>query len=302
MAAKVKWVRFRSNKAGALVRGSDPVLLDHFDRDMHMDRAVWLTSALEAPKWGTVQSYDGAAMSGGLLHNIAVAPRTMKQSSFFPLLRRIEITAGKCPPLRAVWAALAEEGYYVARDGKLRDKSIGAAISGRRVRALFTPPNGNVPRQGEHWQQARRWALLFHELLAHPKARRGQIQYAAEWMASSRTELEMQGYGAQYLDSPIGIRSETLDPHLDLGMAVYHSFSVNGPSPAAKALAWALKRETPESDPPAFAALLVRKLGTSSFGVWKERRYPHTRKAVLRGVKAGLWTKAVADTVIPYRK
>ncbi len=305
----VRHVRFRKTKAGALVRGTDSVSLDDFDLSMHMDRAVWLTSQLEAPSWGMVQSYDGAAMSGGLLHNIAVAPKTMTQSSLFGLLRRIEVMTRRCPPLTALWNALEQEGYYVARDGKLRSRATGHPVPGRTIRNLFTPNNGNVPaptRRGKNqkWEQAKRWALRFHELLAHPATRPAQVAYAAEWMAKSRTALEMKGYGSHTtgLDSPIGLRAEALAHELDLAMCVYHSFSVNGPGPAARALTGALRSvgdTVHREDVGKFAASLVRRLGRSSYGKWREKRYPHTRRAVSKGVKAGLWPRSVANAIVP---
>lgn len=304
MTIRVRHVQFRPNKAGALIHGTDPVEPDDFDLAMHCDRAVFLTSRLEAPKWGTVQSYDGAAMSGGLLHNIAIAPRTMQQGSLFELLRQIEVTTGdtrsRTSPNRSVrelWDALRHHGYFVGRDGKLRTLDTGGLVSARDIRALFTPPNGNVPRSGEHWVAARHWAVLFHQLFADPATRRGQISYAAEWMARSRADLEIEAYDAYTdADTIIDLPAHLLDPAIDLAMCVYHSFSVNGPTPAARALKWTLGRATPGDEPVRFGELLCRKLGTTKHGVWRERRYPATRRAARR---MELWTKDLVDRLLP---
>ncbi|HEY5658271.1 MAG TPA: hypothetical protein VIY27_10845 [Myxococcota bacterium] len=291
MSVRVRHIQFRKTKAGALIHGTVPVTPDAFDLELHMHRAVYLTSALEAPKWGTVQSYDGAAMSGGLIHNIALMPKTMTQGSFFGLLRRIELTARDPRPFQIIWRNLAAEGCYVAQDGKLRRTDNGKLVSGRAIRALFTPPNGNVPKRGPHWETAKAWAIAFHELFTHRSTYLAQIDFAAEWMARGRGALEMSVYNDHGVggDSPIGVRAAALPPDVDLAMAVYHSFSVNGPGPAGTAL----KRARDKSD---FARRLIRNLGTSSYGVWKEKRYAHTRRAVR---KAGLWDAKLVSALMP---
>ena len=55
----------------------------------------------------------------------------------------------------------------------------------------------------------------------------------------------------------------------------------------------ALKRARDKSD---FARRLIRNLGTSSYGVWKEKRYAHTRRAVR---KAGLWDAKLVSALMP---
>lgn len=290
---KVRHIQFRDDKAGALIHGSIDVELAHFDVRLHMHRAVFLTAMLESPKWGTVQSYDGAAMSAGLIHNIAVAPRTMAQGSLFALLREIEVSIRPPDPfgmpglndhLEELWSALRDSGFYVAQDGKLRSFDTGSLVAGDDIRATFTPLDGNVPKIGPLWEQARRWALLFHRLFSDRSTFRAQIDFAAKWMAEGRSDLEMSIYRRYGVggDSPIGVQAAALPADIDLAMSVYHSFSVNGPTPAARALerAWPMRDER-------FARALLHHLGSSDYGRWATHRYQATRRAALRMAREG---------------
>jgi hypothetical protein len=292
--ATARHVQFRSNKAGALVPGRIPVELAHFDTTMHMHRAVWLTSAMEAPKWGTVQSYDGAGMSGGLIHHIALAPKTMEQGSFFGLLRRIELTTVNLAARKEIASNFASEGCFVAQDGRLRATGTGRLVTGHQIRKLFTPPSGNVPSTGPAWEQAKRWALLFNKLFEHRDTYRAQIEFAAEWMARGNALLEWTVYTQAGVagDSPIGVRADTLEPIVDLALCVYHSFSVNAPGAAAKILERTRHLREPWHE-------LVRGLGRSNYGAWRAKRYPATRRAARLGAKAGLWSEALVRDLLP---
>ena len=292
--------------SGCLVRGVRPFAAPA-DVELHLDRAVWLAAQLEGPKFGTVQSYDGCGISAGLLHNIAVLPKSLEQGSLFALLRRMIVSTANLPsvPLDALVHALAEVGWAVAHDGKLRTSS-GVLVSGAAIRNEFAPPNGKVPNKtGADWAKAARWAAIFHEAFADPLTERGQIDYAIEWLAAGNRADELAVYRRfipqPTLDSAVALRSRRLPPEVDFAMCVYHAFSVNAPAPAATAL----KSVATETDPRRFAKKLIRKLGTSTYGAWKDEpgdggnRYDKTRLAAQRLGNLDLWPSGMMNELMP---
>lgn len=300
MSSTARWVRYK-DWSGIAISGSVEFVRPLTEN--HMERAVWLTSRLEAPRWGSVQSYDGAGMSGGLLHNIAVLPRDLSQGSLFPLVRAIMDDGGTahCGALRELTEALAVEGWHIAVDGKLRDRN-GALVGGRQIRRTFTPVDGVVPRSGPAYKVAVRWAQLFHNLLSSQLTFRAQSLYAIRWLVSGNKQDELSVYRAwttPQLDSMIEVSSSALPAEVDLAMCVYHSFSVNGPAPAATALRAALPHV---QNPTRFASTLIRRIGTSSYGRWhddpkdKQSRYDTTRLHVWR---SGYWESTLARQLMP---
>jgi len=273
--------------AGCLVRGTVPITAPS-DPTNHMSCAAFLTSRLEAPTFGLVQSYDGAGISGGLLHNIAVMPRSLEQGSLWTLVRRILDDGPATPSRTALVQALADMGWEISVDGKVRDAR-GQVVGGRVLRNWIAPPEGVVPKTGPNWEQAAKVALLFHNLLADPTSFRAQERYSIEWLCAGNKAAELDVYSkyTRYVvDSAVGIPVAQLPPAIHTAMCVYHSFSVNGPAPAAQALATAKRRMT--EDPSLFAKFLIRLLGTSDFGKWHDEhgtsppsnRYDSTRIAV----------------------
>jgi hypothetical protein len=279
---KVRWVKFKSY-SGVKIAGTKDVPLP--TTNLHMDRAYYLTAMLEAPKFGSVQSYDGAGMSGGPLHNIAVYPRNLKQGSLFPLLRRLEIGSASLP-LEQLWSALKDQAWFVARDGLLRRTTDGTVVSGREIRNVFSPVNGRVPRRGPKREAAEQWALLFHNLLSHPSTFLAQKEFAIEYLIKSQSSVEELYYRSRDLH---GLRAGFgISTRQDLALCVYHSFSVNGPSPAARSLQWTLNQTQHNTGLARFAPLLIWKLGTNRYGRWREARYSRTR---IKAYQSGLWPR-----------
>lgn len=296
--------------SGIMLRGTVPIMMTDFaplngGRPVnHMDRAVWLTSQVEAPKWGTVQGYDGAAMSAGLLHNVSVLPKNLSQGDMFGLLGKIfdyaAAAGGANVAVTNMKQSLAAKGWTVAKDGVLRLAS-GVPVSGQAIRDEFSPPDGKVPQQGPQYDQAKRWATLFHDLFSDPGTRRAQIDFAATWLARGQGQTEMSIYQKYVagLDSPIHLPSASLPASVDLAMCVYHSFSVNAPAPAVDCLTHARDSTATADD---FAASLCRRLGTRAFGKWTDQpgdgddRYDRTRKAVWA---SGIWDTALAHKLMP---
>lgn len=296
--------------SGLMLRGTVPIQmadfapLDGVKPVNHMDRAVWLTSQVEAPKWGTIQSYDGAAMSAGLLHNVSVLPSTMSQGDMFGLLGKIfdyaDAKGAVNIPVANMKQSLQAKGWMVGKDGVLRNAA-GVSVSGQAIRDEFTPPDGKVPQQSPQYDQASRWATLFHDLFSDPGTRRAQIDFAATWLARGQSPTEMSIYQKYVpgLDSPIHLPAASLPPSVDLAMCVYHSFSVNAPAPAVDCLMHARDSTATADD---FATSLIRRLGTRAFGKWTDQpgdgddRYDRTRKAVW---SSGIWDTALAQKLMP---
>ncbi len=299
--ANVRWISFNT-WAGCRIDGTAPVPKP--TTDLHLDRAFYLTSQLEAPHFGSVQSYDGAAMSGGPLHSIAVLPRSMSQGDLFKLLRHLEVASPNSTALQTLFRAYAGKGWMVARDGKLRVSKTGAEASAALIRDTFSPPNGKVPETGPQFEQAKQWALLHHAVFSDATTFAGQRDYAIGNLINTRTAYELLFYKTMNLNTllvwPAAIPDDAHVPdaeynnHLtqaeDLAMCMYHAHSVNGPSPAADCLKATLNKHQRGLE---FAKWLVWTLGTKDYGRWKDtpdgkNRYDRTRDSALA---SGLWPR-----------
>lgn len=297
---RTRWVTYK-NYSGYIVDGGPIVELSPTEKNLHVMRAVWLTSRLEGSHFGTVQGYDGAGMSAGLLHNIAVFPRTLEQGSFFALLARV-MTASPADA-EEVREALGMQGWQVGRDGVLRNVE-GVKVSGREIRNEFSGPEGKVPRRGSERQRA--WAERFHRLFAAQGAHLAQIDYAAEWLAAGYGSTELDIYKRftlqPSLDSFIGLPSVRLPPEIDIAMCVYHAFSVNAPAIAKGCLDAALPLRINEKAID-FAKRLIRKLGAKKYAAWQDEpgeggrsRYDKTRRAVW---SSPFWDTGLARELMP---
>jgi hypothetical protein len=300
---KSMYITYQDRYSGMKISGNKAVTTDFINKNGHMKRAFYITVQLEAPLWGSVQSYDGAGMSGGPLHFTAVLPRTMQQGPLFQLLRRIEMVPGA--PVKPLWDALAAEGWYVAKDGMLRDKKSGAVISGKAIRNVFTPQDGKVPHTGTDRVKAEKWATLFSDLLSDPKTFAAQADHSIEYLILGSEEVEMKAYRLfiPKLQSPerIGIEPGVVLPDpVDLAMCVYHAFTPNAPAIAKQCLEATLDKVGPKPFPLYFAQTLIKTLGTKKYGRWadiqgtKGSRYDATRTAVMA---SGLWSQTVPNLI-----
>jgi hypothetical protein len=297
----VRWLQFH-DYSGCAVTGTQAVPLP--SSDLHMERAFYLTTTLEAPMFGSVQSYDGAGISGGPQHSIAVLPSSMQQGDLFKLLRHLQISAPNSVPLQSLFHAYATQGWAVALDGVLRNAKTGVAISAAVIRDTFAPPGGKVPETGPQFEQAKRWALLHSAAFSDPATFAGQRDYSITNLIHTRTGDELLFYKTMNLvtlrvwtvppAADAHIPDEEYNNHLtlqeDLAMCMYHSHSVNGPSPAAEVLKRVVAKVARGND---FARLMVWSLGTKDYGRWKDtadgkNRYDRTRDSALA---SGLWPK-----------
>ena len=133
--------------AGVLIRGTN-AFEQPLDASGHLSRAVWLTAQVEGAKWGTVQSYDGAGMSGGLLHHTALFPKTMKAGQLWELLGDILTAVPDCPPARAMTEALQAAGWELSARGKLLKLGGLHSVNGEEIRRTLTPPRWQRPQGG----------------------------------------------------------------------------------------------------------------------------------------------------------
>lgn len=301
-----RWVRYKSYSGFAL-GGTIP-----FERPvnaaLHVDRAVWLAGQLEAPRWGSVQGWDGCGISGGILHNIAVSPKTKEQGSFWALLRAVmeSAVAGGSDRARElvdqiVWK-LDETQMELARDGIVRFDASGGRVPGETLRQVLGSADGKVPRTGPPAERAKWWVSTCAGLLGDHSTFAAQSDYAARWLSGGNRWAELEFYRrfGRDVDSIIGLPSASLPPAIELAMCVYHAFSVNAPAPAAECLA---KIGDWENDPVKAAKHLIRLLGKKKYGRWQDEpgegrnRYDRTRRAVWS--KPDIWDRALARELMP---
>lgn len=285
---KPAYRRFKSY-AGFLVVGEAPVTTADFPSiaSDHLQRATYLTACLEAPHWGTVQSYDGAGISAGIMHAIAFYRATGRQGSLWGLLREIELACDNSV-VAEVWGLLADVGWYLATDGVVRSRDDGSVVHGMKIRWTISGPLGKVPPSGPVHEAAKRWAMAFSRMMADPATFGIQIKFCIDWLNRGHSGLEGRVYrwlstaqkngGSQAAE--VNSPGAAMSPEHDLAMAVYQAFSVNAPSPAARCLS-----STQAVGPGDFSRTLIRALGTAQRSGWAHR-YSLTRS---RALSSGLW-------------
>jgi hypothetical protein len=288
----VLWRQYK-DYSGCLIRGTAPIVPQ--DPSKHSSCAAWLTSEAEGPSYGYVQSYDGAGISAGLLHNVLVLPKDLAQGDLGALVRRMLDTldhnpaAGPSSLAASVREEIGRQNWTLAPDGKFRREN-GQLVSGADLRNWAAPPSGRVPRSGANWEQAKKVALLFHLLFADERTWRIQEDFAIAWLARGNRTAELEVYrrfsGQHDLDSFVALPMKAIPSEVHLAMCVYHSFSVNSPKVAAECLARAWAAEASQVDHVRFAKHLVRELGTRGRDAWHDEpgdgsnRYDRTRLAV----------------------
>jgi len=295
--ANVRFVRY-DGKRGFVVRGGPSVQPSGVDR--HMARAFYLTSQLEAANWGTVQNYDGAGMSAGPIHVIAVLPSSMSQGALWKMLRNI-FSASSAPPVLLLRRKLESLGWSIDERGVLRDSS-GNAVPGAELREELSGQNGIVPESGPVHDRAKNWALLFHGAFSDPSSYPAQYESVVDWLTGN-FDVEADAY-RKYVpgltgsdaDVRLWVRNATMQqvgPYLDLAMAAYHAFSVRAPAPVKNSLQRVLDRNI--SDVRDFAKALVAELGQLQLKNWDVR----VRRIKANVARSGLWPEAVVEDIYP---
>lgn len=296
MSESVKYTHYH-DKAGFVVRGGPAVQPP--TRDLHMARAFYLVTQLEAANWGTVQNYDGAAMSAGPLHVIGVYPSNNKQGPLWAMVRRV-FDASSSGAVLALKNKLAANGWSVSSDGVVRDSS-GSAVSGSTLVTQLSGPNGVVPPDGQVFERAKGWAVAFHRAFADPASYSGQYEGTIDWLlANFDSEADayrkyvpgLSGDDAHIKQWVRGADMAQVGAYLDLAMSVYHAFSVNAPGKAKQILDATLAKNL---DVRGFAKSLVVALGSSSYGNWVSRG----QKTMVTVARSGLWPPEVVKDIYP---
>jgi hypothetical protein len=276
----ILWRQFKGH-SGCLVRGTVPISAPCAPK-VHLSCAAYLTAQVEAPYFGTVQSFDGAGISAGFLHDILVFPADLSQGSLGIVVYKVALAAMNAGGV--LINELKARGWTLGQDGKFRDAG-GALVSGAALRNWVAPPDGKVPQSGPQWDQAARLALAFHNLFSDPAGFAVQEQCAIKWLVSGNRTAETAVY-QHYMNQPNlpsadGVEVSAMPPEIHLAMSVYHSFSVNSPKVAADCLARCPLTLSPSD----FAKALIRELGTHGRDVWHDQpgdgdnRYDRTRAA-----------------------
>lgn len=323
---KIVWRQFREYSGPAIV-GTKTIKPPSGERINYvLDRHHWLTTKVETnATLGTIVMYDGTVVTAGPDQFILVFPRELEaedydaeddQGELPALLRRMEVVPGLKAPVKSLWEAFAQEGWYVSQDrGRLRyltdsrvrvkDKDLevraGDLVHGSVLREGITPLHGQVPATGAHWDKAARWAVLFHELFSHPDGVLTQLEFGKEHLLKTYVR---HGVHVEFFNrSPSAVQVSHIGLECDLAFAVWYCNSVNAPAIAKKCL----DRVKPQwlADRRGFAKALIRVLGTSTFGRWNASyangRYQRTRKYAM---ESGLWPPELfsgASAVMPAR-
>lgn len=282
---KVKRVKY-GNYFGFVVRGDKNwnFLNEPEDSKLrHIRRALWLSAKVENnATFGTVQSYDGCGMSGGLEHQVAAYPRKLSaQGTIFKTINAFPADA-----LQALTRELSSINWEInPKTGMLVNKTTGKAVTGAEIRDEFTPLDGVVPASGPFFSRAKLWIEIFAELFSDPRTFEAQID-AGEQRIGSFDALERSVYGARLSKGahvPKDLKCTVdLNNDEDLAFCIYHCFKVNAPA-VAKAC---LKATAPYNDT-LWPQRLIGTLAIKQYGNW-DKRYEKTR---IIAMNSGLWPK-----------
>jgi len=306
-------VRYRSFRSysGPGIRG---ILLDksqYENTNNHAQRALYLTEGVETGhRVGSIMAGDGTATTAGRGQHILVYPRELANEDFdarddqggLPkLLRKLEVETSS-PALDKLYGAFIAEGWYVAQDGVLRwhddartkvkgrwlECKAGDIVHGAVLRDTITPKGGKVPRKGEQWEQAKRWALLFHEVFKEESSLKVQTDFELEHLVHRvmhrkygfhpnrrRETVSQVVYGSRGFRGPAPVGRLVVGKHitveLDLAMCLFHSHTVNAPAIAYRKLKETLLATGYEPDHRnqlaeiAFAKELLKRLAKAKY-------------------------------------
>jgi len=323
-----------------VVYGTTVLGLEEFpgDKRSHVDRACWLTEGVETGhRVGSCFAADGTGMTIGRGQHILVYPKELAnedwdarddQGGAGKLLRDIEINAADLGDpdyepdhnIEALWSAFEAEGWYLAQDGFFRwrdagrakvkgrwtDHNAGDLVHGAVLRDAITPIGGKVPKTGERWEAAKRWAGLFYDLMSDERHFHCQWRFERNHLIDRvrtrkiqidprrrRQTIQQALYGPVLTENVVVNRD--ISPHLDLALCVLHSHSVNAPAVAYQKLVESLvatgyKAGDMSTSQVAFARDLLQRLARTKYGRWNEDiengRWQRSRK---RAMETGFW-------------
>lgn len=261
--------------SGIVLRGEEPVTTwPGINRLNHLDRCVLLAAQLEAPKWGTVQTYDGCGISGGIIHHTATFPGKQDLGSLWPLLGAVEKQLGR-PLLEAVQIT----------DGVPYFRATRIALTGDDVRELFTGSKSGktaapIP------SAALTNATAIHRALCSDASKAAQVEAARAWLVRMTGKLSLSGIAN--IDKPLGdlTTQDFRSPGMELAICVTRSFAVNNPAAARRCYTAAGNVMAP-----GFISALYRAFATD--GHWTNRLVNTTNAAA----RLGLWPQVDVDVL-----
>jgi hypothetical protein len=278
----------------------------------HLERAVQLTEGVETGfRVGSIMAADGTAMTAGKGQHILVYPKELANEDFNALddqgglgelLHFIEVTAPS-GELDLLYGEFVAEGWYVASDGKLRwhddarvkvkgrwlDCKAGDVVHGAVLRDTITPVGGKVPKTGEQWETAKKWAILFHNVFAQESSFDPQATFETHhlvYRVATRKFSFRPGYRKETIlqvvyGGPTDLlklkAGRDISDELDLAMCVFHSHTVNAPAIAFRRLRETIQatgydaaRHRGTAGEITFARELLKRLAKAKYGRWNE--------------------------------
>jgi hypothetical protein len=264
----------------------------------HLERAFWLTTMVESGgKAGTIMGADGTGITASLEQLPAVYPRNMQiQGPLFKMLRRIDFLV----PV-TYWLPFRVEGWTLAHDGVLRYSGSGNPVPPRVIRNTFTPNAGKVPKTGKDWEQAKKWAIYFHDLFSLDTTIPIQAKYGIEKFCKFAQRYRTKHLNKEtveellYNGNVMNPQPFKDDPVMDLAMCMWWNYHVNSPTTAIKKMRDVLISHSG----PDLGSAIIRELRASRYGRWGTNRYDRTREHAMK-----VWPKELfeKDGPMPARR
>jgi hypothetical protein len=222
-----------------------------------------------------------------------------QQGTLFKMLRRLDFVV----PV-PYYLPFEDEGWFLGDDGVLRIIETGKAVTTKTIRDTFTPMGGQVPARGKQWNQAKKWAIAFHQLFAMPMTIPIQIKYGHEQLIKFGQRHRSRKMDRQTVEE-LAYRGEINNPNPfpdnpinDLAMAMWWNYKVNAPSPAMTRLKKVADQANPKGT--VFGELLIKELRTANYGRWATNRYDRSRQHAIE-----VWPKELFEgptAVMPERR
>jgi hypothetical protein len=258
--------------SGIVLHGVTPVTSwPGYNATSHIDRCVLLAAQLEAPKWGTVQSYDGCGVSGGILHHTATFPGKQTLGSLWPLLEAIEKATGK----------QILPGVDIRKGEPFRN---GVLMTGDDIRVLFNGTKDGVTADPIPTPIYDAVAAV-HTVLCSDGSRASQVAAARQWLLRMTAAFPLAGV-CTATDLASARSTDFRSPDIELAYAVARSFVVNNPAAARECFTSA-----GSVTDPAFPVKLYQAY--SRHPKWPNR----TKNTVSAVQRLGLWPSDAVATL-----
>jgi hypothetical protein len=261
--------------SGIVLHGEEPVTTwPGMNTRNHLSRCVLLAAQLEAPKWGTVQTYDGCGISGGIIHHTATFPGKQDLGSLWPLLEAVEKQTGH---------ALID-GIQIT-DGIPHFRATGVKLTGDNIRELFTgTKEGRTATPAPAVPVAN--ATAIHLALRSDASKAAQVTAAKAWLLKMTGKLSLSGIVNTDIRLADLEAQDFSSTGAELALCVARAFVINNPAAARRCYSAADSPTAPD-----FAKKLYHAFATD--GHWTNR-FRHTADAATR---LGLWPRADTDVL-----